>query len=263
VAGINPERADIIIGGAAIIETFMHDLGLDRLYISDRSLRDGLLIDYLNRNEYGETFRGISFRERSVLQLARSCGFDEFHANKVAQLALELFDSAAETGLHSFKNWERELLEYAALLHDIGAFLSYSNHQTHTCYLIRNADLLGFNQTEITIIATTAFFHRKTIPRKKHPEFSALEKPTQKIVVLLSAILRIAETLDRSHTGLVNHAKFLSTDVNVLSLEISSTQDCQLELWGLSNCEKAIEEIFGKKLMVTIIPEITKAKVSK
>jgi exopolyphosphatase / guanosine-5'-triphosphate,3'-diphosphate pyrophosphatase len=263
VAGINPERADIIIGGAAILETFMHDLGLSRLYISDRSLRDGLLIDYLNRNEYGENSRGISFRERSVLQLGRACGFDEFHANKVAQLALELFDSAAEAGLHIFESWERELLEYAALLHDIGAFLAYSNHQTHTCYLISNADLLGFNQTEITIIATTAFFHRKTLPRKKHPEFSTLEKPVQKIVVLLSAVLRIAETLDRSHTGLVNHAKFLSTAENVLSLEISSSQDCQLELWGLKNHEKAIEEIFGRKLVVTIIPEITTAKISK
>jgi exopolyphosphatase / guanosine-5'-triphosphate,3'-diphosphate pyrophosphatase len=263
VPGINPDRADIIIGGAAVIETFMRDLGLERLYISDRSLRDGLLVDYLYRNESGTNKNSVSFRERSVIQLGRTCGFDEFHANKVAELALELFDSAAEAGLHTYRTLERELLEYAALLHDIGAFLSYSNHQMHTAYLIRNADLLGFNQTEITIIAATAFFHRKTMPRKKHPEFSNLEKPVQKIVVLLSTILRIAETLDRSHTGLVNHARFLRNMENALNLEISAAQDCQLELWGLKNHEKAIEEIFGKNLVVTVIPEITATKVSK
>jgi exopolyphosphatase/guanosine-5'-triphosphate,3'-diphosphate pyrophosphatase len=261
VAGINQERADIIIGGAAIIETFMHDLGLGRLYISERSLRDGLLVDYLYRNNYGTNSKGVLFRELSVLQLGRTCGFDEFHANKVAELALELFDSAAETGLHSFKSWERELLEYAALLHDIGAFLSYSNHQTHSYYLIRNADLLGFNQTEVTIIAATAFFHRKTLPRKKHPEFSALEKPAQKIVIILSVILRIAETLDRSHTGIVNHVRFVNAADNVLRLEISSAQDCQLEIWGLKNHEKAITEIFGKKLVITVVPEYANTKI--
>ncbi|HBE80386.1 MAG TPA: Ppx/GppA family phosphatase, partial [Firmicutes bacterium] len=242
VPGINPDRADIIIAGAAIIEIFMHDLGLERLYVSERSLRDGLLVDYLYRNEDGKNPGTNSLRERSVIQLGKACGFDEFHARKVAELALELYDSAAVMRLHSFEAWERELLEYAALLHDIGAFLSYSNHQMHTFYLICNADLLGFNQTEIMIIATTAFFHRKTVPRKKHPEFSDLEKPIQKIVLLLSAILRLAETLDRSHTGLITHARFLSHEDNLI-LEIAAAQDCQLELWGLKNHQKAIEEL--------------------
>jgi exopolyphosphatase/guanosine-5'-triphosphate,3'-diphosphate pyrophosphatase len=274
VPGMNPERADIIIGGAAVIETFMFDLGIERLYISERSLRDGLLVDYLYRHEAvsseNATFseivsseRRLTFRERSVIQLGKSCGFDEFHANKVAELALELFDSAADTGLHSYHSWERELLEYAALLHDIGAFLSYNNHQIHTAYLIRNADLLGFNQTEIAIMAATAFFHRKTTPRKKHPEFSVLEKPVQKIVTLLSTILRIAETLDRSHTGLINHAKFINNVNDQLTLEIVTTQDCQLELWGLRNHKKTIEDFFCKNLEVTVIRESPSSKVLK
>ncbi len=269
VPGINPERADIIIAGAAVIDTFMFDLGIERLYISERSLRDGLLVDYLYRREASSSESAsfsesrLTFRERSVLQLGKACGFDEFHANKVAELALELFDSAAETGLHDYHFWERELLEYAALLHDIGAFLSYNNHQIHTAYLIRNADLLGFNQTEITIMAATAFFHRKTTPRKKHPEFSALEKSAQKIVILLSTILRIAETLDRSHTGLISHAKFINNVENQLTLAIAAAQDCQLELWGLRNHKKTIEDFFDKNLEVTVIRESPPAKILK
>jgi exopolyphosphatase / guanosine-5'-triphosphate,3'-diphosphate pyrophosphatase len=262
VPGMNPERADIIIGGGAIIATLMEELGLERLYISERGLRDGLLVDYLNRHETIPHENRMTFRERSVIQLGKACGFDEFHANKVAELAEELFDSAAETGLHNYGPWERELLEYAALLHDIGAFLSYNNHHMHTAYLIRNADLLGFNQTEITIMASTAFFHRKTAPRKKHPEFSFLEKPVQKIVILLSTVLRIAETLDRSHTGLVSHAKFINHPENI-TLEISAFQDCQLELWGLQNHQKTIENLFGKNLEITVIREVPLPEISK
>jgi exopolyphosphatase/guanosine-5'-triphosphate,3'-diphosphate pyrophosphatase len=255
VAGINPERADIIIGGAAIIDTLMQELNLSRIRISDRGLRDGLLIDYISRSENHELHR-MSFREHSVSQLGQICNYDEFHANKVAELALELYDSAYVLGLHHFGLKERELLEYAALLHDIGSFLSYHNHQAHTYYLIRNADLLGFNQTEIAIIAATAYFHRKALPRRKNPEIAELDKQSQKAVTKLSLLLRIAESLDRSHTGIIKHAKFQFADFFEVRLEIEADQDCQLELWGLRNHEKAIAEVFEKKLTVKLGPSL-------
>jgi len=252
IAGINPDRADIIIAGAAIIDTFMQEFNLSRIQISDRGLRDGLLIDYISRGENHE-LHSLSFREQSVLQLGRICNFDEIHSNNVAELALELFDSSAKLSLHHFSEKERELLEYAALLHDIGSFLSYNNHHAHSYYLIRNADLLGFNQTEIAIIAATAFFHRKALPRKKYPELGELDKQSQKIVTILSLLLRIAESLDRSHTGLVKHARFLSEDSWEIVLELETGRDCQLELWGLRNHEKAVAESFGKKLTAKIV----------
>ncbi len=247
VDGLNPERADIIIGGAAIIDTILHELGIPRFTVSERGLRDGLLMDYLARHQ-----DQVPLRLQSVLKLGRACGFDEPHAAKVSALALELFDSAAALGLHSFGEAERELLDYAAMLHDIGAFLSYNNHQAHSYYLISNADLLGFNQEEIAIIAAAALFHRKTFPRKKHPQFAGLSKAAQWKVVVLSVLLRIAESLDRSHTGIINRIWLEAGSDNLVILNLDAFQDCHLELWGLQNHQKAFQEAFGKKLQVRV-----------
>ena len=121
VPGLNPNRADIVIGGLAIIDTLMQDLHIPSLRFSERGLRDGLLADYLMR--HGHPDFEVPLRERSVLQLGRRCRFDEAHARHVARLALQLFDSAKEIGLHTLGDEERELLDYAALLHHIGAFV--------------------------------------------------------------------------------------------------------------------------------------------
>jgi exopolyphosphatase / guanosine-5'-triphosphate,3'-diphosphate pyrophosphatase len=250
VPGINPARADIIIAGAAILHTLMQDLDIRQLHISDRGLRDGLLIDYLGQSEHASMLTGISVRERSVLQLARACNFDEPHARKAAELALALFDSARAAGLHKMGEQERELLEYAALLHDVGMFLSYSSHQAHTYYLIRNADLLGFDQTEIEILATVGFFHRKKFPKKKHPQFAVLDKRSRRAVRVMSILLRIAESLDRSHTGVVQAARFNATNGKKVVLEIEAQKDCHLELWGVQNQRRVFEKAFRRKLVI-------------
>ncbi len=254
VPGINPERADIIIAGAAIIDTLMEELKLPEIrIISERGLREGLLMDYLARSEHAGLVRGMSVRERSVVQLGRACNFDEPHARHIAQLALEMFDSAQKAGLHDLGARERELLEYAALLHDIGAFLSYNNHHFHTNYLIRNADLLGFDQSELAIMATAALFHRKSQPSKKYAEFAALDKPTRRIVEWLSLLLRLAEGLDRSHMGAIKHARLRAVGRNKASLEITAAKDYQLELWGVQDRFKAAEKVLGRKIELQVV----------
>lgn len=252
VQGMTPSRADIIIAGAAVIDVLMEALNLSEIAISDRGLRDGLLIDYLQRSEHAPLVEEMSVRERSVLQLARSCGVDEAHAREVAALALELFESARNAGLHKFGPGERELLQWSALLHDTGAFLSYNNHQAHSYYLIRNAELLGFDETEIALMANAGLFHRKAMPRaKKHPEFAALNRRSRKIVRLFALLLRIAESLDRSHSGVVRNARLrLGEDESTVVLEVIASRDCQLELWGVQNHRAAFERVFKRKLQI-------------
>ena len=167
IPGINPGRSDIIVGGAAILDTLMEDLKISALQVSARGLRDGLLVDYLARHNQAGLLEETSVRRRSVLQLGRACGIDETHARNVARLSLELFDSAQKINLHNLGDRERELLDYSALIHDVGSFLSYSNHQMHSYYLIRNADLLGFDQKEIAIMANAGRYHRKAMPKKE------------------------------------------------------------------------------------------------
>jgi exopolyphosphatase/guanosine-5'-triphosphate,3'-diphosphate pyrophosphatase len=254
IQGINPARADIIIAGAAILDTLMQDLGIEEIRISDRGLRDGLLVDYLSRSEQGKVLKGMSVRERSVLQLARACGVDEGHAQEVMRLSLELFDSARQAGLHKFGGPERELLGHAALLHDVGIFLSYNNHEQHSYYMIRNAELLGFDQTEIAIMANAGLFHRKAMPgKKKNPSFGTLDKRSKRLVRLLALLLRIAESLDRSHTGAVQHAQFRQAEDRQVILDIRAGRDCPLELWGVQTHRDAFQRIMGKKLAPRVV----------
>lgn len=252
VPGINPERADIIIGGAAILDTLMTEMGLNAIRVSERGLREGLLVEYLNRTAPLAGSLEQSLRMRSVLRLGRLCRFDEAHAYHVAHLALELFDSAREAGLHSLDDRARELLFYASLLHDLGTFLTYTNHQYHSYYFIRNSDLLGFDQKEINLMAALALYHRKQYPRKKHPEFAALDAESQTIVRTNCIFLRIAEALDRSHTGLVKHARFEPPEEDSIRLKVEAEGEAQLELWGVQTYEKSFERAFGYRLKVCL-----------
>src|SRR5450759_4955808 len=148
VSGLNPLRADIVIAGAAILDALMEDLGLAEIQaVAECGLREGLVVDHLARGAHEASPKAPSVRERSVLQLARACAFDEPHARHVAGLALELFDSAAAAGLHRYGDEQRELLGHAALLHDIGTFLSYSDHHLHSLSLIHISEptRLGMN----------------------------------------------------------------------------------------------------------------------
>jgi len=253
VPGLNPARADIIVAGAAIVETLMQELALSELRITDRGLRDGLLVDYLMKQGQLPSVEEMSVRRRSVFRLGRACQFDEAHALTTAQLALGLCDSARIAKLHRFGAWERELLDYAALLHHIGAFLTYSNYQVHTHYLIRNAELLGFDQTEVAIMAAIALFHRKALPRKKHPEFAALDKPSQQIVRTLSLFLRFAESLDRSQSGNITHASFEAMSRKRVTLHVAATYDCHIEIWGVQKHLAEFEKVFGRTLEINVL----------
>jgi exopolyphosphatase/guanosine-5'-triphosphate,3'-diphosphate pyrophosphatase len=250
IPGINPERADIIIPGAAILDTFMKELSLDSIIISSRGLQDGLLVDYLSRMDAFPLLGELSPRQRSVLQLGRSCGINEVHARTVTSLVLELFDSAKEIRLHNFSDGERELLEYATFLHDIGSFISYTNHHAHSYYIIKNSELLGFDQKEISIIANIARFHRKKTPKKKDPEILDLDLRERETLRILTTFIRLGESLDRSHTALIQHVRFSRIEKGAIHLEVMARGDCQLEIWGVEAEKKAFEKIFGKELVL-------------
>jgi exopolyphosphatase/guanosine-5'-triphosphate,3'-diphosphate pyrophosphatase len=256
IPGVNPERADIIIPGAAILDTFMRELSLDAITVTGRGLQDGLLVDYCSRMDAFPLLGELSPRQRSVLQLGRSCGINEAHARTVTSLVLELFESAKELKLHPFGDRERELLEYATFLHDIGSFISYTNHHAHSYYIIKNSELLGFDQKEVNFMANIARFHRKKTPRKKDPEVLDLDSHERDTLGVLTTFIRLGESLDRSHTALVQHVRFSRVDKNSVILEVVTRGDCQLEIWGVEAEKKAFEKIFSKKLVLEMAQKI-------
>jgi exopolyphosphatase/guanosine-5'-triphosphate,3'-diphosphate pyrophosphatase len=253
IPGMNPRRADIIVSGAAIVDGLMKSLALCEIRPSDSGLQHGLLVDYLASNKHDLHAKPYSVRERSVLRLGRACHFDEGHARQVAAIAESLFDAARGAGLHSLGDWERELLTYAALLHDIGMFVSVHDHEAHAHYLIRHSNLLGFDDTELAIVAAAAFFHKKRYPRKKYPEFAALDRRSGEIVRVLSMFLRLAESLDRTHTNAIERIG-LAVEGDTAVLEMYPRKDCQLEEWNVPQHAEDFHKTFGKKLVIVKRP---------
>jgi exopolyphosphatase/guanosine-5'-triphosphate,3'-diphosphate pyrophosphatase len=237
IPGINPERADIIVAGAAAMDAIMEEFGLEEINVSHRELRDGLLVDYLLAFESFREFQKTPVRNRSVLHLSRSCNYDEKHSETVASLATQLFDSAKAAGLHNLHEEERELLKYAATMHDIGDFLSFNDHHLHAHYIINNANLLGFDQKEITIMANVAKFHRKKYPNKKALKASGLDENSKTTVVMLSVFLRI-----------IKKAKFSNVEKDRVLLSLFSDSDCSMEEWSVVQNGPAFYGAFGKKL---------------
>ncbi|MEO7719084.1 MAG: Ppx/GppA phosphatase family protein [Capsulimonas sp.] len=253
VPGINPERADIIIGGAAILQTVMETVGATSIRISDRGVREGIVVDHLRREAGGAAVHEtVGARRGSIQQLMRATNVDEAHALHIVHLSLRLFDQWKALGLHDYGR-SRELLEYAALLHDCGFFISHTDHQQHSYYIIRHSELLGFNDREVEIMACLALYHRKGVPRMKHPTFEKLDVKTRKLVRILSCALRLAEALDRGHLAQVKDVRCRRlTKPDRIRMTLISSSDAQLEFWAALAQAPAFEKTFGMPLDVQV-----------
>src|SRR5437762_8299425 len=197
--GLEPRRADLAVAGAILLDELLRRLGAAEITLCDLSLREGLVLDYISRHrkEIAQADRYPDVRRRSVFELAERCNYWPEHSQHVARLAVTLFDQTR--AIHGLTDREREWLEYAAILHDVGVHISYERHHKHSHYLIKNGDLRGFDPEEIDIIALVARYHRQATPKRSHDEFGQLRRRTRTTVRTLAAILRLAEGLDRSH----------------------------------------------------------------
>jgi exopolyphosphatase/guanosine-5'-triphosphate,3'-diphosphate pyrophosphatase len=167
---------------------------------------------------------------------------------QVAKLSLELFDELE--ALHEMGPREREMLEYAALLHDIGWHIGRSGHHKHSLYLIKNGDLEGFSAHELDIIANVARYHRKSAPKKSHPDYVVLDTASRELVWKLAALLRIADGLDRGHYGNVVRLRTIARRETV-SILAWTESDPELELWAAKLKADMFETVFDCRTKFT------------
>lgn len=260
--GVNDRRAEIILAGALILQEAMTLLGIESVTICERSLREGVIVDWmLTHGLIEDRLRyQSSVRQRSVLQTAQKYGVNLVHSERVANFALSLFDQTQNL-LHSWTAVERELLWAAAILHNCGHHVGHTDHHKHSYYLIRNAELLGYTEIEVETIANLARYHRKSNPKKKHENYRNLtSKQHRRIVDHLSTLLRLAVALDRRQIGAVKHVacEYLP-DLNQFCLHLQPTQPddpCTLELWSLDNKKSSFEAEFGLKLVPILITAV-------
>jgi exopolyphosphatase / guanosine-5'-triphosphate,3'-diphosphate pyrophosphatase len=258
IPGMPEKRSEVILAGAVILQEAMTLLGSEVVTVCERSLREGVIVDWmLTHGLIEDKLRyQSSVRERNVLKLAHKYHTNLEYSDRVAKFAKSLFDQTQGT-LHHWGTDERQLLWSAAILHNCGHYVSHSSHHKHSYYLIRNGELLGYTETEIEIIANLARYHRKSPPKKKHENSQMLlTKHQRQMVSQLSAILRLAVALDRRKIGAIAQVKCeyyaQFRQVNLLIFPSQSDDDCALELWSLDYKKGVFEEEFGVKLVATL-----------
>jgi exopolyphosphatase/guanosine-5'-triphosphate,3'-diphosphate pyrophosphatase len=186
-------------------------------------------------------------RRRSVFELLRKTNWHQDHSTQVAKLSLQIFD--AISGELALLQEDRELLEYAAYLHDIGYYISHSKHHKHALYIIRNADLKGFREDEIQIMAHVARYHRRSTPKKRHKDYWKLHGSVKKRIKKLAGILRVADGLDRSHYQNVIEMEVIIEEDQLL-LNIKTLDEPHLEIWGAMRKASLLEQVANKKLLI-------------
>jgi exopolyphosphatase/guanosine-5'-triphosphate,3'-diphosphate pyrophosphatase len=249
--GLDSRRADLVVSGAVLLDTILRHLRAAEITLCDVSLREGVVLEYVRRHQSDieRIERYPDIRKRSVIDLAQRCRYSPDHAQHVAALALSLFDQTR--AIHGLDARAREWLEYAALLHDIGEHISYENHHRHSYYLIKNGDLRGFEPNEIDVIALTARYHRRGTPKKVHQELGDLRRGHRGAVRWLAAMLRVAESLDRSH-GQVAGSIELALAGATRTMRVWARGDAELESWAAQRNIGALEALVGGPVHIEI-----------
>jgi exopolyphosphatase/guanosine-5'-triphosphate,3'-diphosphate pyrophosphatase len=250
VPGLDPKRADTLLPAAAVTRRLMEVTGLGEMTISDKAIREGLIYDFIERNREGlKAEQEIPHvRRRNVIYLARRCHYAETHSHHVAKLATSLFDQTRN--LHGLGDREREWLEYAALLHDVGYLIHGRQHHKHTYYLVKNSDLAGFTAEEIEMIAHIARFHRRGVPKAKHAAESTLSSRSWRAMKVLSALLRIADGLDRSQFSVVQSLRVRAGKPVVIELQTAG--DAELEIWAARSRADLFEQVFKRPVKFSV-----------
>jgi exopolyphosphatase/guanosine-5'-triphosphate,3'-diphosphate pyrophosphatase len=260
LAPINDRRAEIIVPGALILQTAMAMLGVSELVVCERALREGLIVDWMLRNQLlGDRFSFQStIRERTALHLARSFGVDLRRAERVAGHALSLYDQTRGL-LHHDPGGGRLLLWAAAVLHTCGKSINISAYHKHTWYLIRHAELLGYSQAEHLMVAAIARYHRRGLPKKRHESWQLIEDREQRATVAaMGLLLRLAAALDRRPDGGIAAIRVHPAGPGILEVELVAADsepgeapvDLSLERWSLRSCAEALLEGAGLTLRV-------------
>jgi exopolyphosphatase/guanosine-5'-triphosphate,3'-diphosphate pyrophosphatase len=257
--GLEPRRVDLIVAGSMFLASAMEMFEFDEMTVSEWSLREGILLDAIGHHDPADwTDDPRAIRRGSVQSLARRCNFPEEHSRQVARLALELFDQTEE--LHDLGATDRELLEYAALLHDIGEHVAHDGHHRHAAYLVQHGQLRGFAPEEVAMLGALARWHRRGEPRAAD-ELGPLGPGGEKRLRKLAALLRIADGLDRSRSQAVD-AIDVRVGPSLVMIRLSSDRNTELELWGARRKRDLFEKVFGRELEVTAHPSATSAALA-
>ena len=245
--GVDARRADLLPAGILTCVTVMDMAGIDQLVGCEWALREGMVLDVIAARTAGtHPDDPAALRRRSVLDLCRRCRWPEVHSRKVARLAVELFDGTADR--HRLGAEDRELLEFGALLHDVGEHVSADNHERHSAYLIQHGRLRGFSPEEVDVLACLGRFHRRGNPKTSFEAWAGLSTGRRERTLPLIALLQAADGLDRGHGGPVRDVRVTSGPGPLIEVDVDADGDIDLERYGLRRKAELLERLFSCRL---------------
>ncbi len=244
IPGLNRDRADVILPGAVIVQQLMQKGNFTELVVGGSGLREGLFYEHFLEGQSPPLFDDV--RAFSVQNLAHVCNYEAAHATRVRHLSLSLFDQTRP--LHGYGAWERELLGYAATLHDIGVLIGYYDHHKHSAYLVLNATLNGFAHREIALLAVLVRAHRKgSIDTRDYRSILTDDDPER--AARLGAILRIAEYLERSKSQVVQDVTVHINDERV-TIQVQASGDAAVEIWDANRRAVLFQSAFACEVAI-------------
>ncbi|HXV85128.1 MAG TPA: HD domain-containing protein, partial [Gemmatimonadales bacterium] len=254
IPGLNPKRADILPAGVAVVARLCRHLGTQRLEINDRGIRDGVLLNMIADRFGAQAAQRPEPLDRleRVRQFAQKCRSNERHCGQVARLAGEMFDGLA--GVYEMPAAGRDILTAATLLHDIGYLINHSKHHKHAYHLIMHGELPGFSAREVELIANVARYHRRAVPRKRHPNFGRLDPADRRLVRQLAGILRVADGLDRTHTQAISGLRVVVEDDDV-QVRVRSQRYPRVDVDDARRKDKLFRRAFDAELTIEWIKE--------
>jgi exopolyphosphatase / guanosine-5'-triphosphate,3'-diphosphate pyrophosphatase len=250
--GLSPDRADIILAGVTILYEILDHLKVNTLKVSTRGIRHALLGRLIARSGPKSAGHPVQRQRISAAEsFGRSLGFEQAHGEQVQRLSLTLFDDLqAPLGLDP---GSRDLLSAAALLHDVGYVVGYRQHHKHSYHLIAHSHLDGFTPREREVIALVARYHRRSEPSKKHAEWAKLPRDDRRLVRQLSALLRIADALDRRHSRGVRELRCRVRGRRVV-IELACPRDISVEIHGALDKSTCFQRVFDREIAFRPIP---------
>jgi exopolyphosphatase / guanosine-5'-triphosphate,3'-diphosphate pyrophosphatase len=252
IPGLDAKRVDTVLPAAVVLRRLLQLSGADHMTLCDKAIREGVIYNFVEHHREGlRAEQEIpDVRRRHIMGLARRCQSPELHTLHVAGLALRLFDQTQS--LHELGAQEREWLEYAAVLHDVGYLVNPRQHHKHAYYIIKHSDLSGFTAEEIEVVANVARYHRGALPAMKHEGFAALGSRLQHSVKILGALLRVADALDRTHFSVVCtvHVKCGAR----LFIKVMVSGEAEMELWTAKQRADLLEELFHRPVEFHAVP---------
>ena len=246
MAGMTPDRADIILAGLSIIDALMKRFRVNTLMIHTRGVRDGLVREMID-DAVGTTVDDPAHRDAAIERLAAACSGEVEHGRTVALLAGRIFDQLAEP-LHLAAG-DRPLLECAARLQDVGYVINYDQHHKHSYHLIRNSRLPGIRAHDLELIANVARYHRGAHPKRKHENLARLSPEDQSRVQRMAAILRLAGGLDRSRSQQVRDVRVRLENDRVF-VDVVADQEPLVDIWGAERRTDLFEKVFTMPITI-------------